>query len=91
MCLIVNRGYGNGEYKFQYAIVNQKQPYLLENHIICITLKSTQTKLSKAKLLAQYQKITKSFDNEKTRQFINMYFSNNAINTTELQHILPIY
>jgi len=91
MCLIVNRGYGNGEYKFQYAIVNQTQPYLLENHIICITLKPTQTKLSKAKLLAQYQKITKSFDNEKTRQFINMYFSNNAINTTELQHILPIY
>ena len=91
ICLIVNRGYGNGEYKFQYAIVNQTQPYLLENHIICITLKSTQTKLSKAKLLAQYQKITKSFDNEKTRQFVSMYFSNNAINTTELQHILPIY
>jgi adenine-specific DNA-methyltransferase len=90
-CLIVNRGYGNGEYKFQYAIVNQTTPYLLENHIICITLKPTQPKITKSKLLKQYQKITESFDNEKTRQFISMYFSNNAINTTELQHILPIY
>jgi adenine-specific DNA-methyltransferase len=88
VCLVVNRGYGNGEYKFNYALVNQKKPYLLENHIICI---SPQIKMTKTKLLAQYKKIIQSFDNEKTEQFIKKYFSNNAINVTEMQHILPIY
>ena len=88
ICLIVNRGYGNGEYKFNYALINQEKPYLLENHIICI---SPQIKMSKTKLLAQYKKIIESFDNVKTEQFIKKYFSNNAINVTELQGILPIY
>jgi hypothetical protein len=88
VCLVVNRGYGNGEYKFNYALVNQKKPYLLENHIICI---SPQIKMTKTKLLTQYKKIIQSFDNEKTEQFIKKYFSNNAINVTEMQHILPIY
>ena len=37
--LIVNRGYGNGEYKFNYAVINPKQEYLCENHIICIVPK----------------------------------------------------
>tara|TARA_Y100000992_G_scaffold302359_1_gene276222 strand:- start:87 stop:1295 length:1209 start_codon:yes stop_codon:yes gene_type:complete len=88
ICLIVNRGYGNGEYKFNYALINQKKPYLLENHVICI---SPQVKMPKTKLMSQYQKIMRSFDNDKTQQFIKQYFSNNAINVTELQHILPIY
>jgi len=87
-CLIVNRGYGNGEYKFDYAIIDQKHPYLLENHIISIVPKSDMTK---QQLLVHYRKIIESFENEKTKQFIGHYFSNNAINTTELQHILPIY
>ena len=38
-----------------------------------------------------YKKITKSFLNEKTNEFINIYFGNNAINTNELQYILPIF
>lgn len=88
ICLIVNRGYGNGEYKFNYALINQKKPYLLENHVICI---SPQVKMPKTKLMSQYQKIMKSFDNDKTQHFIKKYFSNNAINVTELQHIMPIY
>lgn len=89
MCLIVNRGYGNGDYKFNYVLLNNNKPYLLENHVICI--KHKNTKLNKNKLLKQYQKIIQSFDNDKTQEFIRFYFSNNAMNTTELQHILPIY
>jgi len=33
----------------------------------------------------------KSFDNIKTRKFIEIYFGNNAINTYEILNILPIY
>jgi len=38
-----------------------------------------------------YKKIMKSFDYSKTQNFISLYFGNNAINTTELCEILPIY
>ena len=38
-----------------------------------------------------FNKIAESFENEKTKKFINLYFGNSAINTTELAHILPIY
>ena len=86
--LVVNRGYGNGDYKFNYAVINPGQPYLCENHIIYIVPKQDMTPEA---LLSQYEKITNSFENEKTKEFIKLYFANNGINTTELQHILPIY
>jgi hypothetical protein len=38
-----------------------------------------------------YNQIIQSLTNEKTEQFIQLYFGNNAINTTELREILPIY
>ena len=38
-----------------------------------------------------YNNIIKSLQNEKTIEFIKLYFGNNAINTTELCEILPIY
>ena len=38
-----------------------------------------------------YKKIITSFDNDKTMSFIKLYFGNNAINTTELGEIMPIY
>jgi type I restriction-modification system DNA methylase subunit len=86
--LIVNRGYGNGEYKFNYAIINPKQEYLCENHIICIIPKN---EMAPDTLMANYEKITNSFENEKTKEFIKYYFANNGINTVELQTVLPIY
>jgi hypothetical protein len=43
------------------------------------------------KLIALYKKILLSLDDERTTEFIKMYFGNNAINTTELNNILPIY
>ena len=62
--LIVNRGYGNGEYKFNYAVINPKQEYLCENHIICIVPKNEMVPNT---LMANYEKITNSFENEKTK------------------------
>ena len=67
---------------------NEKNEYLIENHLICI--KYTKN-ISKQCLIDKYNKIITSFKNEKTQQFINLYFGNNAINTTELCKILPIY
>jgi adenine-specific DNA-methyltransferase len=88
--LIINRGYGVGCYNFNYCIINENDniKYLIENHLICI--KYTKS-LSKKELVIKYKKIMESFNHYKTIEFIKIYFGNNAINTTELSKILPIY
>lgn len=88
--LVINRGYGMGAYTFTYSIINETDnvEYLVENHLICIRYTK---KIAKKALLAKYKKIVNSFENSKTQEFIRLYFGNNAINTTELCSILPIY
>ena len=88
--LIINRGYGTGNYSFQYCLLNIAQPYLIENHLICIRPKSPES-MTKKKLIASYKQIITSLQDNKTQRFIQLYFGNNAINTTELKHILPIF
>jgi type I restriction-modification system DNA methylase subunit len=86
--LVINRGYGVGNYNFNYCLIDVKYSYLIENHLVCIKYKD---KITTTKLRKLYKKIVKSLQNEKTKQFIKIYFGNNAINTTELNYILPIY
>lgn len=88
--LVINRGYGVGTYNFNYCIINENENinYLIENHLICIKYSS---ELSKNNLIKKYKKLIQSFENNKTKKFIKLYFGNNAINTTELYRILPIY
>lgn len=86
--LVLNRGYGKGKYTFSYCIIDQKTPYLLENHLICIR---PTGQVAKRTLIKKYKEIIKSFTNDKTSEFIDLYFGNNAINTTELKQVMPIY
>ena len=90
--LVINRGYGVGTYKFNYCIINENEndkiEYLIENHLICIKYIKP---INNENLIEQYKKIIKSFENEKTIEFIKIYFCNNAMNTTELCKILPLY
>lgn len=88
--LVINRGYGNGQYKFNYCIINENDNinYLVENHLICIEYTEP---LSNEELIDKYKQIINSFENKKTSEFIKIYFGNNAINTTELCKVLPIY
>jgi len=88
LLLVVNRGYGKGKYKFNYCLIDIDDNYLIENHLIYIKYKFD---ISRQELKKLYNKIIKSFMNKKTNDFIMIYFGNNAINTTELQYILPIY
>ena len=41
-------------------------------------------------LIEKYKKIMKSFENSKTKEFIKIFFGNNAINIKELIYLLPI-
>ena len=86
--LIVNRGYGVGDYKFNYCLLDGTllAPYLIENHLIYI-----DSLVPRTDLLEAYEKIIASFNDERTAAFIRAYCGNNALNTTELATILPIY
>lgn len=86
--LIVNRGYGVGEYSFNYCLVDIEKSYTIENHLITIR---PINDISKEKLLEKYNLIMESFNNIKTKDFVKIYCCNSAMNTNELQNILPIY
>ena len=86
--IVLNRGYGVGNYHLSYALIDGDKQYLVENHLICIKINK---KVDEDILFSLYGKIIKSFENDKTKQFIKLYFGNNAINTKELSEILPIY
>jgi tRNA1(Val) A37 N6-methylase TrmN6 len=89
MILVLNRGYGKGEYKFQYCLLDIDKEYLVENHLICV--KYTKNVEDKNELKNIYLDVIKSLNSEKTKKFINLYFGNNAINSKELKEIMPIY
>ncbi len=87
--LVVNRGYGVGNYNFEYCLIHDdSMEYLIENHLICIRYIGP---IEKKDLLTLYNKIIASLRHEQTNKFIELYFGNNAINTTELNYLLPIY
>tara|TARA_B110000211_G_C14048281_1_gene540025 strand:- start:596 stop:1789 length:1194 start_codon:yes stop_codon:yes gene_type:complete len=86
--LVVNRGYGTGTYCFNYCLIDIDYEYLIENHLICIKYKKNISKVRQREL---YNMIMKSLKDKRTQEFIDIYFGNSAINTTELNHILPIY
>lgn len=87
--IVINRGYGVGDYNFNFCLIDESKEYLIENHLICIEFRKKDIPYNE--LIGLYQNILKSFNDERTTKFINIYFGNNAINTTELNHILPIY
>lgn len=86
--LVINRGYGKGEYKFEYCLIEGNFEYLIENHLICVRYNGV---VNNEELIKLYKTIISSLENEKTKKFINLYFGNNAINTSELCNIMPIY
>jgi type I restriction-modification system DNA methylase subunit len=86
--IVINRGYGMGEYKFNYCLLDEQKEYLIENHLICIESKN---QLPHDLLIMEYEKIIASLKDKRTLEFVKNYFGNNAINTIELNHILPIY
>ena len=88
LTMVINRGYGVGKYAFSYSLIDVDYDYLVENHLICIRPGSEK---SNDELRVIYERITRSFEDERTKQFIALYFGNSAINTTEMKYILPIY
>lgn len=78
--LVLNRGYGVGAYKFDYCLIDGTKEYLVENHLICVQGDEDM-----------YPQIMRSFDDDRTALFIQTYFGNSAMNTSEIKNILPIF
>lgn len=95
--IVLNRGYGVGEYKFDYCLLtpdaSSSAGYLIENHLICITQHNGGGSGGgdEAHTLAAFHRIIRSFKDPRTQEFISCYCGNSAINSTELNHMLPIY
>ena len=76
--IIVNRGYGT-KYIFSYCYVSNVE-CVVENHLLVITGP-----------IHLYNSILKSFNDNRTLEFINLYFKNGGINCVEMLDIFPIY
>jgi hypothetical protein len=87
--IVINRGYGSGKYALEFCIVDTEKEFLVENHLIRLFHPGHRD--DRPGLLRLYEKIVASLSDAKTKEFINIYFKNNAINTRELKSILPIY
>lgn len=88
MLLVINRGYGNTDYNLNYAMVDIDEGYYLENHVLGIKYNGS---ITKEELSKYYNSIIKSFQDERTLSFLNSCMGNNAVNTTELEKLLPIF
>ena len=86
--IIINRGYGTGKYKFDFCLVDINDEYLLENHIISVRYSKNENRDVKVEML---KRLLSSLRNDKTKQFIDLYFGNCALNSTEVSEILPFY
>lgn len=92
--IVLNRGYGVGSYQFEYCLLTTDivggNRYLIENHLICISARASASASSSTNV-GQFERVIQSFRDPRTHEFIACYFGNNAVNTTELNHMLPIY
>ena len=82
--ICMNRGYGKGAYAFVVCLLDIQEPYVLENHVIGIQCTENNNEM-------YYKKLIESLNQQKTKEFVKIYFGNNMMNITELQHMLPIY
>ena len=81
--MLLNRG-GKGKYKLSYAYLDMGgREYVIENHLICIRVASSPCE-------CRSDNVVRLLGDERTSRFIELYLSNNAINTMELVYITDI-
>lgn len=81
--ILVNRGYGNVEYKFNYVMTDIKEFYA-ENHVNMILAKNKNAEKN-------LETVKKSFDDTRTSEFIQKFIGNGAMSKTEIECVMPIF
>jgi hypothetical protein len=83
--ILVNRGYGNVEYKFNYVSIDmKKKKFYAENHVNMILPNNSTTEKNLGL-------VEISFKDERTNKFIEMFIGNGAMSKTEIENVLPIF
>jgi type I restriction-modification system DNA methylase subunit len=82
-CIVVNRGNGNSAYNLTYALV-EGRTYLVENHLNQILYDRPTGK-------PDYKAILRSFQDPRTKEFLQRMIGNGGLSKTELETIIPIY
>jgi type I restriction-modification system DNA methylase subunit len=80
--ILVERGYGNS-FSFNSVLVDLKDFYA-ENHINVIYPKMTEA-------IDNLKIVIKSFQDERSHQFIKWFIGNGSISATDLETIIPIF
>jgi adenine-specific DNA-methyltransferase len=80
--ILVERGYGNS-FRLNSAYTELKNFYA-ENHVNVILP-------VKEDAIENLKRVQKSFEDERTKEFIRLFVGNGAMSATELETILPIY
>lgn len=85
--IVVNRGNGNSKYAFHYCFLpsqisdhGTERNYVIENHLNMILGSEDQL-----------MKVSESFKDPRTKEFLDLYCANNGLSKTEIESILPIY
>ena len=83
--ILVNRGYGNNgnSYAFNFVMVDLPK-YYAENHVNVVYPKTTAH-------ADNLKRVEKSFNDERTSQFIKWFVGNGALSARELQCVVPIF
>jgi len=83
--IVINRGYGNANYKLSYALIPATmEPFYGENHVNVITANNEEAKNNFTRILA-------SLADPRTTRFLSMFSGNNALSKTELETMIPIF
>lgn len=80
--ILVERGYGNS-FRLNSAYT-ELQNFYAENHVnVVLPVKEGAVE--------NLKRVQKSFEDERTKEFIRLFVGNGALSATELETILPIY
>jgi adenine-specific DNA-methyltransferase len=80
--ILVARGYGNS-YKFQYVYMEETNCYA-ENHVNVIYPTSPEA-------IPNLQRVVTSFQDSRTKTFIQRFVGNGQLSATDLETIVPIF
>lgn len=80
--ILVERGYGNS-YSFNSVLVDLEEFYV-ENHINVIYPKDENS-------VKNLDRVIKSFQDERSRKFINWFIGNGSITATDMETLIPIF
>lgn len=81
--ILINRGYGNTNYKLN-AVIADYPDYYAENHVN-VVIPKTPTAVSLIK------KVYASLQDKRTAQFIQYFVGNGALSKSEIESCLPIW